>query len=103
MLNKVGDRVQIIWMGEDLGTQIGPLISMDLFERQILPRHKKFLDVAKAYNVPVMLHTCGCSSWTYEKYIQAGLRAVDTLQPEIHEMSPRYRGLHARFQAQRPA
>ena len=40
--------------------------------------------------VPVMLHTCGCSSWTYEKYIQAGLRAVDTLQPEVTNMSPRY-------------
>ena len=89
-LHQVGDRVQLIWMGEDLGTQIGPLISMDLFERQILPRHQKFFDVAKAYNVPVMLHTCGSSSWSYEKYIQAGLQAVDTLQPEIHEMSSRY-------------
>ena len=90
MLEKVGDRVQLIWMGEDLGTQMGPLISMDLFDRQILPRHQKFLDVAKAYDVPVMLHTCGCSSWTYEKYIQSGLRAVDTLQPEVTNMSPRY-------------
>ncbi len=90
MLERVGDRIQVVWMGEDLGTQIAPLIGMGLFEREILPRHKKFLDVTNAYNVPVMLHTCGCSSWSYEKYIEAGLRAVDTLQPEIYEMSPRY-------------
>ena len=50
----------------------------------------KILRCCQAYNVPVMLHTCGCSSWTYEKYIQAGLRAVDTLQPEAKNMSPRY-------------
>jgi hypothetical protein len=90
MLDRVGDRVQLVWMGEDLGTQIAPLISMKLFERQVLPRHQKFFDAAKAYNVPVMIHTCGYSSWAYEKYIQAGLRAVDTLQPEVKNMSPRY-------------
>lgn len=90
MLHQVGDRVQLIWMGEDLGTQIGPLISMKLFDRQILPRHQNFFDLAKAYNVPVMIHTCGSSSWSYEKYIQAGLRAVDTLQPEVKDMSPSY-------------
>ena len=90
MLDKVGKQVQLIWMGEDLGTQVGPMISMDLFETQILSRHKRFLDLANAYNIPVMLHTCGCSSWTYEKYIASGLRAVDTLQPEAVGMSPRY-------------
>lgn len=90
MLDKVGNRVQLIWMGEDLGTQIGPLVSMKLFERQVLPRHQKFFDLAKAHDLPVMLHTCGSSSWTYEKYIQAGLKAVDTLQPEAKDMSPRH-------------
>jgi uroporphyrinogen decarboxylase len=37
-----------------------------------------------------MLHTCGCSSWSYEEYIKAGLKAVDTLQPEAKDMSPEY-------------
>jgi len=90
MLHKVGDRVQLIWMGEDLGTQIGPLVSMKLFERQVLPHHKKFFDLANSFNVPVMLHTCGSSSWAYPKYIQAGLWAVDTLQPDAKNMEPRY-------------
>jgi uroporphyrinogen decarboxylase len=90
MLDKVGDKVQLVWMGEDLGTQIGPMISMKLFEKVILPRHQKFFDAANAYHLPVMLHTCGSSSWTYEKYIEAGLKAVDTLQPEAKNMGPRY-------------
>ena len=90
MLEKVGDKIQLIWMGEDLGTQIGPLISMKLFEKMVLPRHQRIFDVAKAYKVPVMLHTCGSSSWTYEKYIQAGLTSVDTLQPEAKNMGPQY-------------
>jgi uroporphyrinogen decarboxylase len=89
-LEKVGKLVDFIWMGEDLGTQLGTLISMALFKKHILPRHREFLDLAKAYNLPVMLHTCGSSSWTYEEYIKAGLKAVDTLQPEAGNMCPEY-------------
>lgn len=79
-----------MWVGEDLGTQDSPLISMDLLEKQILPRHKRYFDLAKEYNLPVMMHTCGSSSWAYEEYIKLGLTAVDTLQPEAKDMSPEY-------------
>jgi len=82
--------VDFMWMGEDLGTQIGPLISMALFEKHVLPRHRPFFELAAAYDLPVMLHTCGSSSWTYEKYLELGLKAVDTLQPEAADMSPEY-------------
>jgi uroporphyrinogen decarboxylase len=82
--------VDFVWMGEDLGTQEGPMISMALLRKHILPRHKPFFDLAAAYDLPVMLHTCGSSSWTYEEYIKMGLKAVDTLQPEAADMSPGY-------------
>ncbi|MFA4943900.1 MAG: uroporphyrinogen decarboxylase family protein [Lentisphaeria bacterium] len=79
-----------MWIGEDLGTQKTPLISMDLFRKHIQPRHQRFIDLAKAYKLPVMLHTCGSSSWAYEEYIKMGVNAVDTLQPEAANMSPEY-------------
>ena len=82
--------VDFMWMGEDLGTQHGPLISMETFRKHIKPRHKPFFDLAKSYNLPVMIHTCGSSSWSYEDYIGMGLTAVDTLQPEAKDMSPEY-------------
>jgi len=77
-------------VGEDLGTQIGPLIGMDLFRKHILPRHQKLFELAKAYELPIMIHTCGSSSWAYEDFIKAGVRAVDTLQPEAKDMHPAY-------------
>jgi len=79
-----------MWLGEDLGSQYCPLISMELFKKHIAPRHKRFFDLAKAYNLPVMMHTCGSSSWAYDDYIKMGLAAVDTLQPEAANMSPAY-------------
>ena len=83
-------KIDFMWIGEDLGTQIGPMISKELFRKHILPRHKKFIDLAKVYDLPVMLHSCGSSSWSFDDYIDAGLKAVDTLQPEAKDMSPAY-------------
>lgn len=83
-------KVDFMWLGEDLGTQKSPLISLDLFRKHIRPRHQKLIDLAKAYNLPVMIHTCGSSSWTYEDFIEMGIDVVDTLQPEAKNMSPEY-------------
>lgn len=83
-------KIDFMWIGEDLGTQIGPMISRELFRKHILPRHKKFIDLAKEYDLPVMLHSCGSSSWSFDDYIEAGLKAVDTLQPEAKDMAPAY-------------
>ena len=89
-LEKIGHLVDFMWMGEDLGTQRSAMISMDMFKSIILPRHKPFIDLAKSYNLPVMIHTCGSSSWAYDEYIAAGMTAFDTLQPEATDMSPEY-------------
>ena len=77
-------------MGEDLGTQIAPLISLDLYRRRLRPVHQKFVDLGRAFDIPVMFHTCGSSSWVYDDSIEMGVFVVDTLQPEAANMSPAY-------------
>ena len=88
---EAGDgNIDLLWIGEDLGTQRGPLISHELFCRHILPRHQRFIDLAKRFGVPAMLHSCGSSSWAFPDFIKIGLSAVDTLQPDAVNMSPLY-------------
>ena len=82
--------IDFIWLGEDLGTQIAPMISLDLYRRMLKPIHKQFADLATASKIPSLMHTCGSSSWAYEDFIEIGIRGVDTLQPEAAQMSPRY-------------
>ena len=82
--------IDFMWLGEDLGTQRGPLISLELYRSAIKPVHKKFADLASAYGIPTLIHTCGSSSWAYEDMIDIGIRGVDTLQPEALNMSPAY-------------
>lgn len=90
LLEKCKDYIDFIWLGEDLGTQIGPMISLELYRQQIKPIHKMFADLANAYRIPAIVHTCGSSSWVYEDFIEMGIRGVDTLQPEAVNMSPEY-------------
>ena len=82
--------IDFVWLGEDLGTQIAPMVSLDLYRHMLKPIHKQFADLAKASKLPSMIHTCGSSSWAYEDFIEIGIRGVDTLQPEAALMSPRY-------------
>lgn len=89
-LHAAGGEIDFLWMGEDLGTQIGPLISLELYRRALRPIHQQFVDLAKSYRIPVMIHTCGSSSWAYEDFIEMGIGVIDTLQPEAKDMAPEY-------------
>lgn len=87
-LEKGKGLIDFVWLGEDLGTQRGPTIGLDLYRKHIRPRHQQFVDVAKSYGLPVIIHSCGSSSWAFEDFIEMGIDAVDTLQPEAKDMSP---------------
>ena len=82
--------IDVFFIGEDLGTQIGPMISMKLFRKQIRPRLQKLVDLAAAHQIPVMFHSCGSSSWAFDDFIDMGISIIDTLQPEAANMQPKY-------------
>jgi uroporphyrinogen decarboxylase len=89
-LAAVGDRVHIFCMGEDLGTQRGPIISPETYRKVIKPRHQRFIDEAKRYDLLVMFHCCGSSSWAFDDLADMGVDIVDTLQPEAADMDPAF-------------
>lgn len=86
--------IDFVWLGEDLGTQIGPTLSLELYRRQLRPLHQRFVDLAKSFGLSVMVHSCGSSSWVFEDFIAMGIKAVDTLQPEAKNMEPAYLKSH---------
>jgi hypothetical protein len=89
-LEAAGGMIDLLWLGEDLGTQLGPMVSLDLFRRHIRPRHQAFVDLAKDFGIPVMIHACGSSSWAFDDFIEMGIGVIDTLQPEAANMAPEY-------------
>ena len=82
--------IDVLMMGEDLGTQIAPMISPRLYRKHLRPLHQKVVAIGKHFGIPVMIHCCGSSSWAFDDFIEMGITVVDTLQPEAKNMAPRY-------------
>lgn len=82
--------VDFVWMGEDLGTQIAPMISLETYRKNVRPFHEKIVGVARSFGVPILMHSCGSSSWAYDDYIEMGITAVESIQPEAKDMDPKY-------------
>lgn len=83
-------KIDLMGLGEDLGTQRGQTLSLELFRKHIRPRIQPFVDLARSFNIPAMIHSCGSSSWAFDDFIEMGITVVETLQPEARDMEPAY-------------
>jgi len=80
-LAAVGDCIDIIKFGDDLGMQSGPQVSPKMYREFFKPRHKLMWARAKQLaNVKVMLHCCGGVRELFPDLIDAGLEAINPVQ-----------------------
>ena len=88
-LAAVGDSIDIIVFGDDLGMQSGPQISPEMYRRIFKPRHKLMWETAKSLApVKVMLHCCGGVRELLPDLIDAGLDAINPVQITCRGMEP---------------
>jgi uroporphyrinogen decarboxylase len=80
-LEAVGDSIDIIGFGDDLGMQSGPQISPRMYRKFFKPRHELMWRRAKQLaNVKVMLHCCGGVRELLPDLIDAGLEIINPVQ-----------------------
>lgn len=75
-----GKHIDIFFMGNDLGSQNGPLVSPELFKRFLLHHFKKLIDLGHAYKLKVQLHCCGGIEPLIPDLISVGLDALHAVQ-----------------------
>jgi uroporphyrinogen decarboxylase len=80
-LADVGEYIDIILFGDDLGMQTGPLMSPQMYRDFFKPRHQLLWNRAKQLaDVKVMLHCCGGVRELMADLIEAGLDAINPVQ-----------------------
>jgi len=80
-LNAVGDFIDVILFGDDLGMQTGPQLSPAMYREFFKPRHALLWQRAKELaDVKVMLHCCGGVRELLPDLIDAGLDAINPVQ-----------------------
>lgn len=94
VLNAADGLIDILHVGEDLGNQNGPMISMDTFDRLFAPRYKALFDLAHRHGAKTMMHMCGCVVDFLPRLIELGLDIQDVVQPTTPEMDIAYLQSH---------
>lgn len=81
IFDAAGDVIDIFFIGNDFGSQTGPLLGEALFRRFILPHLKKIITLGHDYNLKVMLHCCGGFYPLFPSLIEVGLDGLHAIQP----------------------
>ena len=95
-LDAVGDYIQIIQMGDDLGTQNGPQMSPRMYRQIIKPAHRQVYDYVKTHSDTgtgkpcpyIFLHTCGSIYKLIPDLIEVGVDILNPVQISAAEMDP---------------
>ncbi|MDR3676169.1 MAG: uroporphyrinogen decarboxylase family protein [Acidobacteriota bacterium] len=88
-LGAVGEYIDVIAFGDDLGMQTGPFMSRKMYQEFFKPRHSTMWHRAKQLaNVKVMLHSCGGVHELLPDLIEAGMDALNPVQTSCRGMDP---------------
>ena len=82
-------RADVMFFGNDFGTQLDLFISPELFRRFILPSFKRIIEVGKKRGLIVMLHSCGSIYRIIPDLIEAGVDALHPIQAQAAGMDAR--------------
>ena len=81
--------IDIFFIGNDFGSQTGPLLSESMFRRFLLPHLARLIDLGHQYRLKVMLHCCGGFYELIPALIEVGLDGVHAVQPSCAGMDLR--------------
>jgi len=89
--SSVGDIVDIIRFGDDLGMTHGPFMEVDTYRQLFKPRHKMLCDYVKTHSrMHTFIHSCGSISLLMPDLIDAGIEIFNPVQTNAYKMEPAF-------------
>ncbi|MCD6355498.1 MAG: hypothetical protein J7L95_08110 [Prolixibacteraceae bacterium] len=87
--NAVGDVVDIIRFGDDLGMTTGPFMDIETYRLLFKPNHKRLCNFVKEHsNMKIMLHSCGSIYQYIPDLIECGYDILNPVQTNCLDMDP---------------
>jgi len=86
----IGKYLDVIFFGDDLGTQTSPIISPSLYNKFVKPRHKKLIEAFKSVSrAKVIIHSDGSIFQLLDGLIEAGVDGINPVQVTAKNMDTR--------------
>ena len=95
IFDAAGRSIDIFFIGNDFGSQTGPLLSEKLFRRFLMPHLRRLTELGHAYRLKVMLHCCGGFAPLIPSMVEIGVDGLHAVQPSCQGMD--LAGLKAEF------
>ena len=87
----VGDIVDVIRFGDDLGMNTGPFMDAETYRKLFKPRHKILCDYVKEHSkMHTFIHSCGSISLLMPHMIEAGIEIFNPVQTRTYNMAPEF-------------
>jgi len=89
VLREIGDVIDLISFGDDLGMQDRPLCSVPTYRRMIRPYQERIVEMIRSHtNARIVYHTCGSVYRLMGELISLGIEAVNPVQLSAKDMDP---------------
>lgn len=90
VLEKFGDRIDVVVESDDIGTQASLLISPRMYRKYIKPRHRQIIDLIKSHtSAKVFFHSCGAIRPIIPDLIEIGVDILNPVQFNLSGMDAR--------------
>jgi uroporphyrinogen decarboxylase len=77
-----------VWLYEDLGYKNGLFASPRTYQQLIFPYYKEMIDFFHAYQLPVVLHSCGSVAQALDLIVEAGFDALNPIERKANHNDP---------------
>ena len=91
MFEAAGDRIDMVYIADDLASQDALLISVDMYRRFLKPRWKKYIDTIKnrfGNHIKFHYHSCGAVAPLIPDLVEIGVDILNPIQPKANGMDP---------------
>jgi uroporphyrinogen decarboxylase len=89
LLDAVGDYVQVVAQGDDLGMQTGPYISPRMYRKFVKPCHRRIYNfIHSKTKAKIFMHSCGSVYDMLPDLIEVGVDILNPVQASAAKMDP---------------
>ncbi len=89
-MKEIGDLVDVVMIGDDIGGQTGPLFSPAFYRTVVKPRQKKLVQHIKSLtSAKIWYHTCGSVVSLIPDLLDNGIDILNPVQISAANMDPR--------------
>jgi uroporphyrinogen decarboxylase len=88
-LREIGDLIDIVAFGDDIGLQEGPICSLEHYRELIRPYQERIVACIREHtNAKILYHTCGSVYRYIPDFIAMGIDALNPVQVSAKNMDP---------------